>query len=128
MMACCYMNFSSAQDLILQHHQEKQLMGFGGEAELDAGMVNNYWNATAGTSNIDAWLNNMEDRPGWFTGDNTTVVMSRGHSSNELNWNQLYCGLKRQNCVDGGAGGGYWALNWHWHGCGGCAACPFGNY
>lgn len=120
-IACCYMNVNY-QSLILESHHEKQVMGFGSKAQLEGSMVTSYWNHTASTSNIDAWLNDMEDRPGWWSGDNTTVVMSRGNTEDERTWNQTYCGLKRQFCVDG-TGGGYWALNWHDHGCGGCSGC-----
>ena len=122
-MACCFMEISH-QDLLVNHQFEKQLMGFGGVSSLDAGMVNNYWDGTGSSSNVDSWLNNMEDKPGWFTGDNTTTVLSRGQSQDELNWNHWYCGLKRQNCVTGGPGGSYWYLDWHWNGCGGCDECP----
>jgi len=125
MMACCYMEINRTA-LLTNHHHEKQMMGFGGISSIDAPRVQNYWDRTGVTSNVDAWLNSMEDKPGWFTGDNTTVVMSRGHSEEERAWNRWYCGMKRQNCVDGGDGGGYWYLDWHWHGCGGCAACPQG--
>jgi hypothetical protein len=121
-IACCYMN-TAYGSLITGNHYEKQVMGFGSIASVDNNMVNNYYQATAGTSNIDAWLNAMEDRPGWFTGDNTTVVLSRGTSEINLAWNQLYCGLKRQNCVSGGGGGGLWSLDLHDHGCGGCNGC-----
>jgi hypothetical protein len=121
-MACCYLN-TNYKPLLLDHHYEQQLMGFGGIASLDASMVYNYWNGTGPSSNVDSWLNNMEDRPNWFTGDNTTVVMSRGHTVDERAWNRWYGGLKRQNCVHGGPGGGYWYLDWHNHGCGGCTGC-----
>jgi hypothetical protein len=120
--SCCYMNINY-QTLLLNHHYEQQMMGFGGVSQIDSGMVSNYFDGTGPSSNVDSWLNNMEDRPSWFTGDNTTVVMSRGHSDSERSWNRWYGGLKRQNCVTGGPGGGYWALDWHDHGCGGCGGC-----
>lgn len=122
LMACCYLNINY-QPLLLEHHYEQQLMGFGGVSSLDSNMVSNYYNGTGPSSNVDSWLNNMEDKPGWFTGDNTTVVMSRGHTVDERAWNRWYGGLKRQNCVSGGPGGGYWYLDWHNHGCGGCNGC-----
>jgi hypothetical protein len=122
MIACCYMNIKK-RSLWTDSHFEKQLMGFGSKSSLEGSMVTRYWNGTGGSSNVDSWLNNMEDRPGWYTGDNTTVVLSRGHTQQELDWNHWYCGLKRQNCVNGGPGGSMGYVDWHDHGCSGCNGC-----
>jgi hypothetical protein len=121
-IACCYMN-TRFQNLLYADHWEKQVMGFGGTAKLEGSMVTNYLNGTGGSSNVDSWLNNMEDRPGWWTGDNSTVVMTTGNTVDEVNWNRWYCGLKRQNCVNGGPGGFLVYLDQHDHGCGGCWGC-----
>jgi hypothetical protein len=122
-IACCYMNFRFL-NLLVGHHGEKQVMGFGSPAILEGSMVTRYWNGTLGSINVNSWLNNMEDRPGWFTGDNTTVVLTNGRTSAEAWWNRSNCGLKRQTCVDGGPNrGSFFFVDRHDHGCGGCSGC-----
>ena len=121
-MACCFMN-THQMHTYSNHHNMNQLLGFGSIASGSAAMVQNFWNGTGGTgNNADSWLNKMEDRPGWFSGDNTTVVMTRGTSQDDLNWKRTNCGLKRLTCIYR-SGGGWARFDWYDHGCSGCSGC-----
>jgi hypothetical protein len=71
----------------------KQQIGFHGESSFDTDMVSAFTrNAGAPArvgyiSNKEAWGTAMEDKPGWFTGDNSTIVVSYGANSTEAHAN-----------------------------------------
>jgi hypothetical protein len=80
--ACCVLNIDHSSWIGWQHVW--QIMGCHGLLEDDASMMDNFFNATASTSNNTSWLNQMEDKPGWFTGDNSVIVYSYGSSLSDL--------------------------------------------
>jgi hypothetical protein len=61
----------------------RQQLGFHGEAMIDADMPDDFYEDNYSESNKDAWLDSMEDAPGWFTGDNSPMVVSYGQTSAE---------------------------------------------
>jgi len=61
----------------------RQQLGFHGEAMIDKDMPDEFFEDNYAESNKDAWLDSMEDAPGWFTGDNSAMVVSYGHTSAE---------------------------------------------
>lgn len=71
----------------------KQQIGFHGESSFDTDMVTAFTrNAGAQSglgyiSNRESWGVAMEDKPGWFTGDNSTIVVSYGATSQEAHAN-----------------------------------------
>jgi len=71
----------------------KQQIGFHGESSFGDDMVAAFTrNAGAPArvgyiSNKEAWGTAMEDKPGWFTGDNSTMVVSYGANATEASNN-----------------------------------------
>lgn len=120
--ACCYMHLS-VPDNFTDHGGLNQQLGFGGEASMDTGMMDNYYNASNGT-NWYGWISEMEDKPGWFTGDNTTVAFTRGSTPTDVTNNRNVCGLKRGTCNSriGYTVGSYWQYDYYDHGASGCNA------
>ena len=57
----------------------------------------------SGWTNRSAWLDQMEDRPGWFTGDNSPIVVTYGQ--NEADCNNLAQTLSLGNSVAPRGGG-----------------------
>ena len=78
-MTCCLGNLSHLE--WAQKQWVWQIFAFHGLSADDSGMVNSFINQTKNASNVSAWLDNMEDRPGWFTGDNSVIVLSYGINS-----------------------------------------------
>jgi hypothetical protein len=121
--ACCYMHMGFPETFT-QHSGLGQQLGFGGEASMDSGMMSNYYNAS--NTNNAQWLWELEDKPGWFTGDNTTVIFTRGNNPSSVDWNYNNCGLKKQYCVSAANFNvnSYWRYDWIDHGTSGCNATP----
>lgn len=71
----------------------KQHVGFHGMSAFTADMVSAYARNSGAParvgdiSNREAWMVAMEDEPGWFTGDNSPIVVSYGSTSAEANSN-----------------------------------------
>jgi hypothetical protein len=118
--ACCYMNLGDAFNFT-DHGGLNQQLGFGSDASMDSGMIGNYYNSSSG-ANWGAWISEMEDKPGWFTGDNTTVAFTRGSNSTDVTNNRNTCGLKRGTCSSrlGYAVGSAWQYDYYDHGNAGC--------
>jgi len=119
--ACCYMHLGKSSNFT-DHGGLNQQLGFGGESSMDNDMMNNFYNSSSGV-NYGAWIVEMEDRPGWFTGDNTTVAFTRGSSTSDVNTNKYSCGLKRGTCLSrkGYSVGSAWVYDYYDHGSDGCA-------
>ena len=111
----------------------KQQVGFGGIASFDADMVGAFVRnsgapaRTGEISNVDAWLIAMEDKPGWFTGDNAPIVVSYGTTAAEAAGYDASLSLGSfQSPRTGGAtcGSGprrfYYTYTWKDHGSAGC--------
>lgn len=79
---CCTL---AADSLGAQANNEwnRQQLGFHDTSEIGNGDVGNFFNGSATGSNKNAWFNHLEDRPGWFTGDNSPMVWSAGANSTE---------------------------------------------
>lgn len=92
--ACCVLNTNTLVDHA-NWQWLRQQFGFHGLAAISAAMTGDFLDATGpypgpyGTSgdlsNKQAWLGFMEDKPGWFTGDNSAVVVSYGATQTEAN-------------------------------------------
>lgn len=76
---CCLLNANNPNQWVYANHNYLwQQMGFHSLSSKTAGMMESFINDTQSTSNRLSWLNAMEDRPGWFTGDNSVIVWSFG--------------------------------------------------
>lgn len=120
---CCFVSVQNP-DAWRNTSAGNQIMGFGGLSDSNVEMLNNFWNSSGG-SNLNAWLSEMEDRPGWFSGDNTVVVFTHGWTPEEVITNRSTCGLKRGTCwgANGYLPSDPWSMDWKQHGCGGCIGC-----
>jgi hypothetical protein len=125
--ACCYMKLSAAYNFT-EHNGLNQQLGFGNEASMDDGSIGEFWTATGGIpwnvsggSNM-AWLDKLEDKTGWWTGDNTTVVFTRGSDLTDVANNRNNCGLRRGTCWarKGYYVGSAWQYDYKDHGSDGC--------
>ena len=95
---CCYMMKGST--ISIATFGGIQELGFGGVSSDDNGMVDNFFNNTSGGTNWYYWLREMEDKPGWWTGDNTTVAVTRGWNSTDVANNRTNCKFKHQTCLN----------------------------
>ncbi len=118
---CCYMRIDTVSAIAT--FGGTQILGFGGVSSFDSGMVGNFFSSSF-VNNSRAWVTQMEDKPGWFTGDNTTVAVTRGWNMTDANNNKNNCGLKRRTCWQGTMYGNgptiAWVREYIDHGHGGC--------
>jgi hypothetical protein len=122
---CCYMMKGST--ISIATFGGIQELGFGSLASSDTGMVDDFFGHTNSGTNWYYWLRDMEDKPGWWTGDNTTVVVTRGWDMSDVTNNRTNCKFKGQTCLNNPPYGNgpsiWWQRDWIEHGCGGCAVC-----
>jgi Family of unknown function (DUF6345) len=111
---CCtlnpnYLNYMAA------NNGTTQTLGFGSVASLDGGMVHEFYEDTQDTTTWWSWLTRMEDKHGFGTGDNSTVVLQAGWNlDNAAGWAQ-YCMIRGpQGCNSNiwSSQSGYWY--WYW--------------
>jgi len=63
------------------HQWLRQQFGYHNSPSVKDNQPRDWFRAIRPSSNKDAWLNTMEDKPGWFTGDNSPIVVSYGENS-----------------------------------------------
>jgi Family of unknown function (DUF6345) len=63
-------------------HEVRQQFGYHNSPSVKDDQPRDFFEETDGTTNTNAWLDEMEDRPGWFTGDNSPVALSHGLDAN----------------------------------------------
>jgi len=88
--SCCTLNKNYITDTA-NWQWTRQNLGFHDITEFDNGMFADWFNATRGPlgtlpftlTNLQAWFYHFEDRPGWFTGDNSPMVISYGTSASD---------------------------------------------
>jgi len=128
MLSCCFLNIRALKySKFYESNGVTQIMGFGGIASFDADEVQDFYNRSFEDTNIGAWFSSMQDRPGWFTGDNTVVVLTNGWNDYDVNWNRANCKLKAGVCATDTwrHGPGYSVARYDYidHGCSGCSYC-----
>ena len=63
---------------------ERQQFGFDNSPSVADDDPGNAVECTATSGgNVNCWLAWLEDKPGWFTGDNSPVVVTQGTNSND---------------------------------------------
>jgi hypothetical protein len=82
-LTSCTMNLNGLGNLF--NNEVHQQFGYHNSPSIKDDQPRDFYNATgaSGLSNRDAWLDEMEDKPGWFTGDNSPIVMTFGTSSTD---------------------------------------------
>jgi hypothetical protein len=62
---------------------ERQQFGYHNSPSVKDDQPRSFYNRTLASNNKNAWLNEMEDKPGWFTGDNSPIVVTYGSTQPE---------------------------------------------
>jgi len=68
------------------NHEIRQQFGYHNSPSVKDDQPRDFFEATNGKTNAPAWLDEMEDRPGWFTGDNSPITLTFGLDSNHADW------------------------------------------
>jgi hypothetical protein len=116
-LSCCTMT----EYWIYPNSQLRQMFGFAGLAYVDDTFLPSFYTTTNVLTNTDSWLANTEDRPGWFTGNNSPSVFAAADNSTDA-WDYLnWCQLRAGTClyVPGKPLNGY-AFSYLDNGCSGC--------
>lgn len=127
--SCCTLNANSLPAQA-NYQWNRQALGFHDLCEIGDTDVSDAIGGTYSSTNQSSWFGHLEDRPGWFTGDNSPMVVSYGSSSTDAADVAAHSSLRQQIRVDartGGpsCGGGqpffYYSATWIDHGNGGCS-------
>ena len=62
-------------------HEIRQQFGYHNSPSVKDDQPRDFFNATDSDTNARAWIEEMEDRPGWFTGDNSPLALTHGLDS-----------------------------------------------
>jgi hypothetical protein len=68
------------------NHEIRQQFGYHNSPSVKDDQPRDFFEATDDKTNARAWIEEMEDRPGWFTGDNSPIVLTHGLDSNHCDW------------------------------------------
>ena len=60
------------------NNQLRQSFGYHNSPSVGDDQPNDFYQATSGLRNSRAWVEEMEDMPGWFTGDNSPITLTTG--------------------------------------------------
>jgi hypothetical protein len=63
------------------NHEVRQQFGYHNSPSVKDNQPRDFFNATSSKTNARAWIDEMEDRPGWFTGDNSPIALTHGVSA-----------------------------------------------
>lgn len=63
------------------NQQIRQSFGYHNSPSVKDNQPREFYKDTDGADNVVAWREEMEDRPGWFTGDNSPITLTFGTSS-----------------------------------------------
>lgn len=66
----------------------RQTFGYHNSPSVKDDQPRDFFRETDDLRNERAWIEEMEDRPGWFTGDNSPIALTFGLSSSHCNWVQ----------------------------------------
>ncbi len=68
------------------NHEIRQQFGYHNSPPVKDDQPRDFFEATNSKTNARAWIDEMEDRPGWFTGDNSPIALTHGLDSSHCNW------------------------------------------
>jgi hypothetical protein len=68
------------------NHEIRQQFGYHNSPSVKDDQPRDFFNATDGKTNARAWIDEMEDRPGWFTGDNSPIALTHGVDASHCDW------------------------------------------
>jgi hypothetical protein len=67
------------------NQQVRQSFGYHNSPSVKDNQPRDFYEETDSEDNIVAWREEMEDRPGWFTGDNSPITLTFGTSESHCN-------------------------------------------
>lgn len=68
------------------NHEIRQQFGYHNSPSVKDDQPRDFFEATDDKTNARAWIDEMEDRPGWFTGDNSPIALTHGLDSGHCSW------------------------------------------
>ena len=68
------------------NQQIRQTFGYHNSPSVKDDQPRDFYSATNNMVNSTAWIEEMEDRPGWFTGDNSPISLTFGVDSSHCWW------------------------------------------
>lgn len=66
----------------------RQSFGYHNSPSVKDNQPRDFYEETDDLRNSRAWIEEMEDRPGWFTGDNSPIALTFGLDSSHCDWVQ----------------------------------------
>ncbi|MGH7890100.1 MAG: DUF6345 domain-containing protein, partial [Thermodesulfobacteriota bacterium] len=75
-------------DSLSRHFDQaiRQTFGYHNSPSVKDNQPRDFYEETNDLRNERAWIEEMEDRPGWFTGDNSPIALTFGLSSSHCAW------------------------------------------
>ncbi len=75
-------------DSLSRHFDQaiRQTFGYHNSPSVKDNQPRDFYEETDDLRNERAWIEEMEDRPGWFTGDNSPIALTFGLSSSHCAW------------------------------------------
>jgi hypothetical protein len=92
---CCTLKLSSLTSKANWQWTNQNLGFLDTESDGDDD-IKNFFNGTSSSANIYQWTADLEDRPGWFTGDNSPIVVSYGADETSAGYVEDYGDLYYQ--------------------------------
>lgn len=68
------------------NQQVRQTFGYHNSPSVKDNQPRDFYEETDGLRNSRAWIEEMEDRSGWFTGDNSPIALTFGVSQSHCGW------------------------------------------
>lgn len=85
-------------DSLSRHFDQaiRQTFGYHNSPSVKDNQPRDFYKETDDLRNERAWIDEMEDRPGWFTGDNSPIALTFGLSSSHCAWVRETARLRAQ--------------------------------
>jgi hypothetical protein len=79
--------------------QVRQVFGYHNSPSVKDNQPRDFYEETDSLRNERAWIEEMEDRPGWFTGDNSPIALTFGVSPSHCSWVQSNAKLRNRSLL-----------------------------
>ena len=77
----------------------RQQFGYHNSPSVKDDQPRDFYEETDSDTNAQAWIEEMEDRPGWFTGDNSPIALTFGSSAANCSWGQNNARLRDERLL-----------------------------
>jgi len=88
-----------AADVARAQAAKQRLLDKAGSTRITEPMFRVEWNFVTLQGVQSAWIEEMEDRPGWFTGDNSPIALTFGLSQSHCDWVQNTAKLRARSLL-----------------------------